>query len=242
MPADDGLSPPRRLAAREALAALQAPGKATDACSECPIGQYATQSVFGEGPARALLMMVGEQPGDKEDLAGRPFVGPAGKLLDRAVAQLGWDREKLYVTNAVKHFKYEWRGKRRMHKTPAQREAEACHHWLESELRLVQPRAIIALGATAARSLLGHPVAVTKLRGQWMEDPAGRRVLVTLHPSALLRGDPAQREAAWEAWLKDLSVAAEVFEKAPGRPQAPRKPSTRAHSLPGSRARTASAA
>lgn len=230
-------SAPPAGSAREALAALHALGIATDACRECPLGQHATQSVFGEGPVRAVLMLVGEQPGDKEDLAGRPFVGPAGKLLDRAVAQLGWDREKLYVTNAVKHFKYEWRGKRRMHKTPGQREAEACHHWLESELELVRPRAIVALGATAARSLLGHPVAVTKMRGQWVEDPAGRCVLVTLHPSALLRGDPAQREAAWDAWLKDLSVAAQVFG-APN-PQAPRK---RDPSLARSRARTASAA
>ncbi len=171
-------------------------------------------------------MFVGEQPGDKEDLAGRPFVGPAGKLFDRAVAQLGWSREKLYVTNAVKHFRYEWRCKRRMHKTPGQREAEACHHWLESELQLVRPRAIVALGATAARSLLGRPVAVTKLRGQWQEDAAGRRVLVTLHPSALLRGDPAQREAAWNAWISDLSAAAPLF--AARRKKDEEKPSVRA--------------
>jgi len=116
------------------------------------------------------------------------------------------------VSNAVKHFKYEWRGKRRLHKTPGQREAEACHHWLESELQLVAPRAIVALGATAARSLVGHPVAVTKMRGQWLEDGAGRPVLVTLHPSALLRGDPAQREAAWAAWLHDLSMATPIVK------------------------------
>lgn len=199
----------------EATAALKALSMATDACRECPLGARATQSVFGEGPVGAMLMVVGEQPGDKEDLVGRPFVGPAGKLFDRAVAELGWSREKLYVTNAVKHFKYELRGKRRIHKTPGQREAEACHHWLESEMELVQPRACIALGATAARSLLGRPVAVMKERGQWIEDEAtGRRVLVTLHPSALLRGDPAQREAAWEAWLKDLSVATSLMKKA----------------------------
>ncbi|MGJ3700055.1 UdgX family uracil-DNA binding protein [Variovorax sp. AFSI2.2] len=202
----------------EATAALNALSVATDACRECPLGARATQSVFGEGPVDAVLMVVGEQPGDKEDLVGRPFVGPAGKLFDRAVAELGWSREKLYVTNAVKHFKYELRGKRRIHKTPGQREAEACHHWLESEMELVQPRACIALGATAARSLLGRPVAVMKERGQWIEDAAtGRRVLVTLHPSALLRGDPAQREAAWEAWLKDLSVASSLMKKAGGK-------------------------
>ena len=189
------------------------------------MGSYATQSVFGEGPVGAVLMVVGEQPGDKEDLAGRPFVGPAGKLFDRAVAELGWSREKLYVTNAVKHFKYELRGKRRIHKTPAQREAEACHHWLESEMELVQPRGYIALGATAARSLLGRPVAVMKERGHWIDDETtGRRVLVTLHPSALLRGDPAQREAAWKAWIKDLSVASSLMKKAAVKQPAAKRP------------------
>jgi DNA polymerase len=211
----------------EATAALKALSVATDACRECPLGAYATQSVFGEGPVGAVLMVVGEQPGDKEDLVGRPFVGPAGKLFDRAVAELGWSRDKLYVTNAVKHFKYELRGKRRIHKTPAQREAEACHHWLESEMELVQPRGYIALGATAARSLLGRPVAVMKERGHWIDDEAtGRRVLVTLHPSALLRGDPAQREAAWKAWLKDLSVASSLMKKAAVK-QAAAKPPAR---------------
>ena len=209
----------------EATAALKALSVATDACRECPLGAHATQSVFGEGPVGAALMVVGEQPGDKEDLVGRPFVGPAGKLFDRAVAELGWSREKLYVTNAVKHFKYELRGKRRMHKTPGQREAEACHHWLESEMELVQPRAYVALGATAARSLLGRPVAVMKERGQWIEDAAtGRRVLVTLHPSALLRGDQLQREAAWEAWLKDLSTASELMKKAGAKRPAEKQP------------------
>ena len=212
----------------EATAALKALSVATDACRECPLGAYATQSVFGEGPVGAVLMVVGEQPGDKEDLAGRPFVGPAGKLFDRAVAELGWSREKLYVTNAVKHFKYELRGKRRIHKTPGQREAEACHHWLESEMELVQPRGYIALGATAARSLLGRPVAVMKERGHWIDDETtGRRVLVTLHPSALLRGDPAQREAAWKAWLKDLSVASSLMKKAAVKKPLEKKPAPR---------------
>ncbi|WP_225783173.1 UdgX family uracil-DNA binding protein [Xenophilus sp. Marseille-Q4582] len=194
------------------ISSLQELSAATHACRECPLGAPATQSVIGEGPLHARLMVVGEQPGDKEDLAGRPFVGPAGRLFDRAVAQLGWSREQLYVTNALKHFKYELRGKRRIHKSPAQREAEACHHWLESEIALVGPEAFIALGAVAARSLLRRPVAVTRERGHWLEDPAGRRVLVTLHPSALLRGDPAQKAAAWQAWLADLSLASQVFE------------------------------
>lgn len=203
--------------------ALRAMGKATNACRACPLGERATQSVFGEGPVRARLMVVGEQPGDKEDLQGRPFVGPAGRLFDRAVAELGWSREKLYVTNAVKHFKYELRGKRRIHKTPAQREADACLQWLEGEIDLVQPDALVALGRVAAHSLLGHHVAVTRARGQWHERGDGRRVLITLHPSALLRGDSAQREAAWADWLKDLAIAAEVFE-APLRERRKRAP------------------
>jgi DNA polymerase len=195
----------------QALAVLH---KATDRCRECPIGEHATQSVFGEGPVGAALMVVGEQPGDQEDLQGKPFVGPAGKLFDRAVAQLGWSREKLYVTNAVKHFKYELRGKRRIHKTPGQREAAACLHWLESEIDQVQPKAFIALGSTAARALMGRPVAVMSEHGQWLTNARGQRVLVTLHPSALLRGDPAQYESAYGQWLDDLSVAGEVFGKA----------------------------
>ncbi|MEJ8823647.1 UdgX family uracil-DNA binding protein [Variovorax humicola] len=198
-------SPPTRPRSIEALR------KATDACRECPLGANATQSVMGEGPLNAVLMVVGEQPGDKEDLTGRPFVGPAGGLFDRAIAELGWNRERLYVTNAVKHFKFELRGKRRMHKTPAQREIDACHHWLEEEIARVKPKAFLALGATAARTLLQRPVAVMRERGHWQEDVAGRRVLVTLHPSALLRGDPEQREAAWANWLEDLSVASDLL-------------------------------
>ena len=158
---------------------------------------------------RAALMLVGEQPGDQEDLQGHPFVGPAGRLLQRAFEELGWEREKLYLTNAVKHFKFQLRGKRRMHKTPGQREAQACLHWLESEVGLVQPKAFVALGATAARSLLGQPLSVMQLRGQWLDSRFGLPMLVTLHPSALLRGDPMRRESAWEAWLRDLSAANE---------------------------------
>lgn len=192
-----------------ALAALK---KATNRCRECPIGEHATQSVFGEGPVHAALMVVGEQPGDQEDLRGRPFVGPAGRLFDQAVAHLGWSREQLYVTNAVKHFKFELRGKRRIHKTPTQREAAACLHWLESEIEQVKPRALVALGATAAKSLLGRPVAVMRERGQWHDDPKGRKVLVTLHPSALLRGDPAEHEQAYKAWLEDLALATDFLK------------------------------
>ncbi|MBS76388.1 UdgX family uracil-DNA binding protein [Variovorax sp.] len=190
--------------ARKALADLK---HATDRCRECPLGARATQAVCGEERPRPAVMVVGEQPGDKEDRDGHPFVGPAGKLFDRALEELGWRREPLYVTNAVKHFKFELRGNRRLHKTPAQREAATCHHWLEDEIDLVRPHSFLALGATAARAHLGRPVAVTRERGRWQEDPAGRPVLVTLHPSALLRGDPAQCEDAWKAWLEDLRIA-----------------------------------
>jgi len=192
----------------QALAVLK---RATDRCRECPIAEHATQSVFGEGPVRTALMVVGEQPGDQEDLRGRPFVGPAGKLFDQAIAELGWPRDRLYVTNAVKHFKFELRGKRRIHLTPTQREAAACLHWLESEIEQVQPHALIALGATAARALLGRPVAVMSERGRWYEDSRGCKVLVTLHPSALLRGDPAEHARAYQAWLADLALASGVL-------------------------------
>lgn len=178
-------------------------------CRECPLGALATQTVWGEGPIGAPVMLVGEQPGDVEDLRGRPFVGPAGHLLDRALQELGWDRSLAYVTNAVKHFKWvpAPRGRRRMHKTPAQREADACEHWLEAEIALVQPQAIVALGAVAAHQLLKRPVPVMRERGHWLERPDGRGVLVTLHPSALLRLDPAERDGAYEAWLDDLRLA-----------------------------------
>jgi DNA polymerase len=158
-------------------------------------------------------MLVGEQPGDVEDLRGRPFVGPAGQLLDRALEQLGWRRDAVYLTNAVKHFKYELRGKRRIHKTPAQREAAACLHWLEDEIAMVQPEAIVALGATAARSLMNRNVAVMRERGQWLKRDDGRRVLVTLHPSALLRVmEPDERERAYAAWLQDLALATHLLD------------------------------
>jgi DNA polymerase len=192
------------------LAQLKA---ATMACRECPIGEIATQSVTGEGQLKARLMLVGEQPGDQEDLQGRPFIGPAGKLLSRALEAAGIPREQTYVTNAVKHFKFELRGKRRIHKSPAVREIAACHHWLEDEIALVQPAALVALGATAARSLLGRAVPVTVNRGQWLPREDGLQVLVTLHPSALLRVDPEDREAAFEAFAADLRQAQRLFRR-----------------------------
>jgi probable DNA metabolism protein len=217
----------RRPASSRALAmdarpvALHAPGTlaalraATERCRECPIGAHATQAVHGEGSEHARLMLVGEQPGDQEDLRGRPFVGPAGQLLDRALAQLGWPRSELYLTNAVRHFKFELRGKRRIHKTPAQQEAAACLHWLESEIALVRPAAAVALGATAARALLGRPVSVTRERGEWLVRDDGLRVLVTLHPSALLRMEPGAQASAYEEWVADLARAAAEMRPEP---------------------------
>jgi len=163
--------------------------------------------VNGEGPLRPRVMLVGEQPGDQEDRMGRPFVGPSGRLLDRALVQLGWSRDEVYMTNAVRHFKFELRGKRRMHKTPAQQEIAACLDWLEREIELVAPKVIVALGATAARALLGRPIAVMRERGHWLEREDGLRVLITLHPSALLRLPPDQREEAFGQWIDDLRLA-----------------------------------
>jgi DNA polymerase len=152
-------------------------------------------------------MFVGEQPGDQEDLRGEPFVGPAGQLFERGLARVGLDRQAVFVTNAVRHFKFELRGKRRIHKTPTQQEALACRHWLDDEIALVQPQALVALGGTAARSLLGRPVAVLSERGRWFEREDGLRVLVTVHPSALLRMQPELLPAAFEEFVRDLQLA-----------------------------------
>jgi uracil-DNA glycosylase len=195
------------------VASLDQLKAATMACRECPIGFIATQSVIGEGKLKPKLMLVGEQPGDQEDLAGHPFIGPAGKLLARALEAAGIPRDKVFVTNAVKHFKFELRGKRRIHKSPAQSEIAACHHWLEDEIALVKPTAMVALGASAARSLLGRATPVLANRGQWLPRPDGMQVLVTLHPSALLRVDPEGREAAFEAFVADLRQAQRLFAR-----------------------------
>lgn len=177
-------------------------------CRACPLGAHATQAVPGEGPLAPALMFVGEQPGDQEDLRGRPFVGPAGQLFDRALQAVGVAREAVYVTNAVRHFKFEVRGKRRLHKTPTQQEALACGRWLAEEVALVRPGAVVALGGTAARALLGRPVAVLAERGQWFERADGLRVFVTVHPSALLRLPAPEQPAAFAAFVQDLRLAA----------------------------------
>ena len=194
------------------LPALQ---EAMEKCRECPIGALATQAVPGAGPLYASLMFVGEQPGDQEDLRGQPFVGPAGQLFERGLARVGLDRQAVFVTNAVRHFKFDLRGKRRIHKTPTQQEALACRHWLDEEIGLVQPRALVALGGTAARSLLGRPVAVLSERGQWFEREDGLRVLVTVHPSALLRMQPELLPSAFEEFVRDLQLAAGTTVTAP---------------------------
>jgi uracil-DNA glycosylase len=199
--------------ARDGIGSLHELRAATMACRECPIGEFATQSVIGEGSAQAPLMLVGEQPGDQEDLQGRPFVGPAGRLLARALEQAGLPMDQVFVSNAVKHFKFELRGRRRIHKSPTQREAAACLHWLEDEIALVKPQALVALGSTAARSLMGRPVAVTAGRGQWLQRPDGRDVLITLHPSTLLRVPPPDREEAFALYVKDLAKARKLFKR-----------------------------
>ena len=178
-------------------------------CTLCPLYRNATQTVFGEGPVGAAIMMVGEQPGDQEDLIGRPFVGPAGRLLDRALADAGIARGKVYVTNAVKHFKNEPRGKKRLHKRPNRYEIEVCRVWLQKEIDLVQPRLILALGVTAAVALAGRPVVLSRERGKGLEFAGGQRGMVTAHPSSILRvPDQAARHAAFAALVKDLKAAA----------------------------------
>jgi len=193
----------------------EAQRKLLDQCRHCPLWEHATQAVPGEGPAPARLMMVGEQPGDQEDLAGRPFVGPAGQLLDRALADAGIDRRTTYVTNAVKHFKYELRGKRRLHKKPAELEIAACHRWYESEVATVQPELIVALGATAVRAVLGRALPILAHRGTLIEPSAemapNTRVLVTVHPSYLLRVLPETREAEYAKFVDDLKIAADYL-------------------------------
>jgi DNA polymerase len=172
----------------------------------------ATQTVFGEGPSDAEIMLVGEQPGDREDLTGRPFVGPAGLLLDRALADAGVDRARVYVTNAVKHFKFEPRGKRRLHKRPNAGEIKICSsRWLFGEIEVIAPQLIVALGATAAQSLAGRPVPIQSNRGAVLDLPSGLQVLITVHPSALLRlRDDREKREAYDAFVKDLRSIAQI--------------------------------
>ena len=186
--------------------------KAEAGCTRCPLYRHATQVVPGQGPAKARIMFVGEQPGNDEDLQGLPFVGPAGRVLDRAIGDAGLDRRKIYVTNAVKHFKFEPRGKRRLHKRPNAHEIERCHWWLDRERAIVKPDLVVALGATAARSLLGRPVTIAKARGEVLFAADGTRIIVTIHPSYLLRiRDDADEAAAYRQFVEDLRAGAEAL-------------------------------
>ena len=178
-------------------------------CTRCPLHERATQTVFGEGPAGARLMLVGEQPGDREDVEGRPFVGPAGRLLDRALAEAGIDRGTVYVTNAVKHFKWVARGRRRIHQTPLVGEVNACFPWLDAELEVVNPRIVVALGATAVRALLGPSVKLTRHRGERLELRDGREAYVTVHPSAIVRlQDSEERHRETRRLVDELRLVA----------------------------------
>jgi uracil-DNA glycosylase len=192
-----------------------------ESCKRCPLYRDATQAVPGEGPSRAALMLVGEQPGDKEDLAGKPFVGPAGRILNQALQDAGITREQTFVTGAVKHFKHEMRGKRRLHKRPNNYEVERCKIWLDFERRLVRPSTIVALGVTAARSLTGRTVTISKVRGKPLTLADGTRLVVTVHPATLLRiPNGHDRHAAYRRFVADLKAAAVENPPAPARSKA----------------------
>jgi len=188
--------------------------EAVQDCRGCALYANATQAVFGEGSAHAEVMLVGEQPGDKEDLAGRPFVGPAGRLLDEALDEAGVDRSRAYVTNAVKHFKWEARGKRRIHQKPSAAELTACRPWLDAELEAVRPAVLVVMGATAAQALLGRQFRVTKDRGRPVDSDLARFVLATVHPSSILRQrTDEERAAAMADFVADLKIVAKLMAK-----------------------------
>jgi uracil-DNA glycosylase len=193
---------------RMSLTALR---EAAAGCRGCHLWQVGTQTVFGEGSREAEVMFVGEQPGDQEDRAGKPFVGPAGKLFDEALEAAGIDRSLTYVTNAVKHFKWQARGKRRIHQKPNWAEMTACRPWLESELSVIQPRVLVLLGATAAQTLLGRQFRVTQSRGQLIDSDLAEAVTATVHPSSILRGEAEEREANFGAFVDDLRVVAKLL-------------------------------
>jgi uracil-DNA glycosylase family protein len=190
---------------------LTALREAASGCRGCHLWQVGTQTVFGEGARDAQVMFVGEQPGDQEDKAGKPFVGPAGRLLDDALAEAGIDRSLTYVTNAVKHFKWQARGKRRIHQKPNWAEMTACRPWLEAELAVVRPRVLVLLGATAAQTLLGRQFRVTQWRGRFVDSDLAEAVTATVHPSSILRGEPSEREANFAAFVDDLRVVAKLL-------------------------------
>src|SRR4029079_19158470 len=197
------------------IRSLRALREAEAECRRCPLYKFATQVVPGEGPAHARIMMVGEQPGDKEDVAGRPFVGPAGRVLDEAIVEAGIDRKLVFVTNSVKHFRFEPRGKRRLHKRPNAYEIDRCHWWLDFERKLIKPDVIVALGATAVRSVSGRPCSVSKVRGHITPLPDGGRMLATIHPSYILRiEDEDDKRRQYRKFVADLRVCVKVLAKA----------------------------
>ena len=190
---------------------LEALREAAGGCRGCHLWKVGTQTVFGEGPTGAAVMFVGEQPGDQEDKAGRPFVGPAGRLFDKALSEAGIDRAETYITNAVKHFKWQARGKRRIHQKPNWTETTACRPWLGSELAAVRPQVLVLLGATAAQSLLGRQFRVTQNRRRLVDSDLAPAVTATIHPSAILRGEPERREAELAAFVDDLRFVATLL-------------------------------
>jgi len=197
-----------RLAQPPDTSNLTAVREAAAHCTACHLYERATQTIFGEGPKRAAMMLVGEQPGDHEDVAGKPFVGPAGKIMDRALEDAGIDRSQIYVTNAVKHFKWEPRGKRRIHQKPDSREIAACRPWLEAELRIVKPNLVVAMGATAAQTIFGPAFRVSRERGKVLSSKLAPRVLATVHPSSLLRQpDEESRKREYKHFVLDLRAA-----------------------------------
>src|SRR5688572_13536081 len=177
-------------------------------CTRCPLYKIGTQTVFGEGPTKARILMIGEQPGDQEDLAGRPFVGPAGKLLDKALVEAKIDRDDVYVTNAVKHFKWKPAGKRRLHQKPNSREIAACRPWLDAEMEIIDPYVVVALGATAAQALMGRNFRVTQQHGEVLSSPFAKAFVATIHPSSILRTPPPDRDAAYAQFVDDLRAVA----------------------------------
>ncbi|WP_243699931.1 UdgX family uracil-DNA binding protein [Lysobacter sp. N42] len=202
---------PEGTAPEPAGSGLAAIREAAAYCKRCDLWRPATQTVFGEGPARARVVLVGEQLGDREDIADRPFVGPAGRLLDQALAELGIDRDRLYLTNAVKHVKFEPRGKARIHTSPTPAEQKACHLWRERELAAIRPRVVVALGAIGAKAVFGAKFGLMRPRGQWQELPDGRRGFATVHPSWVLRQrDSGSREQAYRSFRDDLALLADL--------------------------------
>jgi DNA polymerase len=183
--------------------------EAAAGCKACPLWQTGTQTVFGEGSAKADVVFVGEQPGDQEDLEGRPFVGPAGKLLDQALEEAGIDREQVYVTNVVKHFKWKSQGKRRIHQKPNWKEIGACRPWLDAEIAVLEPRVLVCLGATAAQALLGRDFRVSRQRGELVESPLAEKTIATVHPSSILRAE--DRDVQFEEFVRDLRKIAALI-------------------------------